>query len=261
MFMKQNFMVVLCALVFTAISFTACQKEELISPNSKISYRAATWSHTGGVCVGDEHSDLTVTFCNGLGNSCGFIQIHQVIGDDTMQLVHTAPVAGCQSATVTGVESGTYHFIGRWQRTGKPSDCPGEQTGWIDYFVEVEPCGCDDSFTAACGGAEACADRDHSITFTYVAGDDGNVVIQGGLNANATDICTSSSEGTVIPWGNENNADVRRLVTDVEECDIVTVTISWNGPGNTGSWSAKLNGTAVGGDLDTGYLSAQNCTD
>ena len=265
--MKKTFLTAFSgfALLF-AVLFVGCQQEDQVAPDGKITFRdpptactnaAPTWSSgSSTLCAGDP---LTVTFC--VSASCGLQQMFYLVAPgDWDNVAQELPTDGCVSYTIPAAAAGTYTFGGHY--VGNGGGC-GQNVCSVNQNVNIQSytvvaCGCDDSFTAECSD-DGCGEN--TITFTYVAGEDGSVVIQGGLNANAVICSVASSEGTVIPWGNPNDASVRRLAVDVEECDEVTVTISWDGPGNTGSWSAKRDGTAVGGDLEDGYLSAQDCSD
>lgn len=99
------------------------------------------------------------------------------------------------------------------------------------------PDGCENEMTAAlaCGAT-------NTVTYTFYAEEAGPVVIQGGLNANATITDASSNvltRNTTHPSVSNSNASVTRWEGDVDACQMVTVTVSWTGPASVGDWSAK----------------------
>lgn len=96
--------------------------------------------------------------------------------------------------------------------------------------------GCDNEMTADL----TCGDT-NTVVFTFYAEEAGDVVIQGGLNANAS-ITSASAVGVDQVFGHPSTngkADVTRWAGNVDACEMITVTVSWTGPATIGDWSAK----------------------
>lgn len=269
--MKTSFLSGLSGLAFLLILLTGCQKEELSSPNGRISPRAPHFSYSpeSPACLGEE---VTVTFDNLYGNNCGNTQIQQWIGGEWIQVAMGTPVNGELSYVFTPAAAGEYRFRAKWSATGGPS-C--SNTGANIGFTEEDPlevvvCGCDNELSAVVSCSEDACNR--SVTFTYTAGDDVDaIVIQGGLT-HFTTICTATATGGLVqnlthPSLLNSNANVTRWeASGVEECDEFTVTITWTSTNNaaliTGEWTVKDgNGNALAYlcPLDCAGNSAEVC--
>ena len=250
--MKQHLITVLSALCFLTFTMTSCQKEESVTPNSQLTFRAPpacnpanpTWTNNAP-CAGE---DLTVTFC--VSATCGLQQMfYEVAPNDWVKVAQEQPTDGCVTYTIPNAAAGAYKFQGHYN--GNAGGCGQNvcNVGQNDYTytVNVIACGCDDELTAdvACT-SDAC---NRSVTFTYTAGDDYDaIVVQGGLT-HFTTICTATATGGLVRNTTHNsvlnsNANVTRWeASGVEECDELTVTITWTSTNNasliTGQWTVK----------------------
>ena len=261
------------ALLF-AILFVGCQQEDQVSPDNKLTYRARPGSLPPDNCLPNNPTwtfndpcpgeDLTVTVC--FNADCGQAQIQYESAPGVWdQVASENPLIGsCLTATITDAAAGTYNFRTAYQSSG--NDCnfcavhfagAGEhENSHNSTTVEVCDEGCDDELDLTCSDG-GCGD--HELTVTFTAGAAGTYTIQGGINASAVICSESSSKGTLVPFGNPNDASVRRLVVDLVECEEVTIVIGWTGGSNTGNWSSKIGGVPVGGECDgtdgcpTGY--------
>jgi hypothetical protein len=158
------------------------------------------------------------------------------------------PTDGCISYTIPSASAGAYNFRGQYN--GNSGGCGQDvcNVGYNDYTytATVVSCGCDDELSADVSCTEDACNR--SVTFTYTAGDDYDaIVVQGGLT-HFTSICTATATGLVQnldhPSLDNSNANVTRWeATGVEECDELTVTITWTSTNDdpliTGKWTVK----------------------
>jgi hypothetical protein len=243
--MKQNIITFIggCLLSIFMIS---CQKDEIANPQITPrvpSNSIGTWTHTGS-CAGDA---LTVTFCNQYGNNCGDTKIQQWNGTDWILVAMGTPSAGCLSYTIANAAAGEYRFRGSWTRTGNPAQCSGENTGWVEYTVTIESCGCVDTLVASATCSNNTCNRSVTFTYTAASGFNGDVVIQGGLT-HFTTICTVTATGGLVqntthPSVTNSNANVTRWEGTVEECGEYSVTITWTSTNGaeeiTGEWTVK----------------------
>jgi hypothetical protein len=111
---------------------------------------------------------------------------------------------------------------------------------WKDYptsFVGVVCDSCENSLEVdvVCGDTT-------TASFTFTAEEAGDVVIQGGLT-NGTLILDANSNilkrNTTHPSVNNSNANVTRWEGTVEACQVVTITIEFEGGNGIGDWTAK----------------------
>jgi len=100
---------------------------------------------------------------------------------------------------------------------------------------------CEDEFSAVLD----CTDPDaKTLTVTFTAENAGDYVIQGGLTAGAvigSSSATAGFEQNTLhrSWTGPNPARVTRWEGSLDECETVTVTITYSGGAGVGSWSAK----------------------
>jgi hypothetical protein len=244
--MKNNLFATLCCAFLLTLGMTSCQNEESVTPTEKISYRAASWTHSPVTpCAGD---DFTVTFNNGASNgNCGNTQIQRWNGTQWVQVAMATPVNGALSYTELDAAAGDYLYRAQWFRTGNPTTCPGSNTGWIEYTVTVENCCTGNTLTA-----EVTCDEDatcnRSVTFTFSGAYEGPIVVQGGLTRFTT-ICAASATGGLVrntthPGVVNSNANVTRWEgTYSGECGEVSVTIDWTSTNSaaeiTGQWTVS----------------------
>jgi len=155
----------------------------------------------------------------------------------------------------SGSGSHTFNFDATWAACGVVSiraeildgtDITDIKSTQNTTYSLIGAClGCDDELTVdlQCG-------ETNTATFTFYAEEAGPIVIQGGLNANATIEAASSN----VLERNETHpavtsgatASVTRWEGDVEACEEVTVTVSWTGPANIGDWTAKRGEDTLG---------------
>lgn len=265
------------AMLVTGAIFYSCQKEQNNLPvkgQGTISLKDVsagtyfTYSNSP-ICLGDP---VTITFDNGLGNSCGNIQIQiwdpylnswvQVVGN-------TTPINGKASYTFTPDEARDYQFRGSWTRTGSPSGCPGTNTGWneADPYLTVEVCGCETAFS---GEAVSCDySREANYTFTY-DGELDYVKIQGGLTnwaggdavvhlnnefiAFNGDGIGSVGDYTIKQWTPGGSSNRIISVEGPASCDPIVINITWNvthlTDTITGDWTAEDSDGDSLGEVD-----------
>jgi hypothetical protein len=117
----------------------------------------------------------------------------------------------------------------------------GTATYTIDYELqELCPQGCDDELTPllVCGPP-------NTFTVTFKAGEAGDYVIQGGLNAKVDgDLVTWDATKGDFNLGHQSvlnsNSNVIRWEGTLVECEEVTITVTFSGKCETGEWTAKL---------------------
>lgn len=110
---------------------------------------------------------------------------------------------------------------------------------FTEITVTVEDCNdCINELTADL----TCNETSNTLVMTFTAEEAGDIVIQGGLNANTkilskeSNILTSNEDH---PSFKEFNANVTRWEGYVEACEEVVITIEFEGVGEVDNWSAK----------------------
>jgi hypothetical protein len=254
----------LIALFALTIFMPSCQKDEISnSGDDALSYRSAT-SFTFSVNPAMPGDSIVITYDAENGADCGQIQL-QVSGPDGEGWVTSGkpirPDSGIATILFVPEEPGEYHVRAKYTRTGKPSSCDFESSGWIeaaDFLIvegdssgmeedtsgmEEDTSACEASFT---GEAISC-DSTREVVFTYVFDEDLNhIKIQGGLTNGTMEDAVVTVVGADLDVtqrtpGHSSN----RIITlegSVEACTEVTITITWNstnqGSTITGEWSA-----------------------
>jgi len=235
--MKRNLFLrgVLVALV-SGTMFWSCEKEVESFENDltlkKASAQSAsTINYSATACVGESHlftlvaptgANLQVQAELAPGVWTQIFQVSSsVVATNNFSYVFTAP----------GTVNIRYKVGGGGYTTSTP--------------VVVENCGCETTLRAVTSCDEA---GNRTATFTLTVAEAASFKLQGGLTNFTAELYTVvASTGTVstkIP-GNSSN----RVITvggEVEACETVTVTVSWNstngGDSITGDWSVELNG-------------------
>jgi len=247
----------LIALFALTLFMSSCQKDELSNGDGDaLNYRSAT-SFTYSVNPGLPGDSIVIIYDAENGADCGQIQL-QVSGPGGEGWATSGkpmqPDSGIATILFVPEEPGEYHVRAKYTRTGKPSSCPYESSGWIEAAellivagdtseMEGDTSDCEASFT---GVAVSC-DSTREVVFTYVSDADYNhIKIQGGLtNGTIEDavvtIVGADLDVTQRTPGHSSN----RIITlegSVEACVEVTITIMWNsinqGSTITGEWSA-----------------------
>ena len=260
--MNLKSLATLSGIFFVLLLFAVgCQQEDQVAPGSKLTFRAPPECITNDPvytfntpCPGE---DLTVTVC--FPANCGQAQIQYEESPGVWtQIAQVNPLTlGCLTGTLLNVVAGTYNFRTAYQSSGGGCNfCAvhfegAQQNAFSHASTTIESCGCDDELEAvvSCESDGLLCNSNRHVTFTYTAGGDYDaIVIQGGLT-HFTSVCSKSSTGGLVentthPSVTNSNANVTRWETsDVEECDVFTVTINWNStngdPLITGQWTVK----------------------
>lgn len=244
------------SLFLNALLFTSCQKDDdLASSGVQLSNRdPESFAYSiNPAMVGDS---IEIVFDAGNGADCGHIQI-QVSGPDGEGWHGGKPIApdsGLATLLFIPELPGTYAVRAKYTRTGKPSACDFESTGWLiapDSLVvegdttgmEEDTASCEASFT---GEAISC-DSSREVVFTFIPDHDlSHLKIQGGLTNGTLDDAEVTVVGADLDVtqrrpGNSSN----RIITiqgSAEACVPITITITWmssnTGSVITGDWSA-----------------------
>lgn len=239
-----------------SLFFTSCQKDELHEPSIG-SRDAFSFSYSANqVSPGDS---VTVTFDIGNGADCGHVQVQMTgAGGGWSQVVnHEVPDSGVVTFVVVPDAPGDYGFRAKYTRTGKPSSCPFESTGWVDAEELLEVLGDEDDEeeqdSLACesyfsGEAISC-DSAREAVFTFVSAEDLDYVkIQGGLtnftldSAAVVTVTGADFDVRQRTPGHSSNLIIT-LEGSVTACDTVTINVQWNSSNQgayiTGDWSAS----------------------
>ena len=241
-----------------AVLFNSCQKEIL---NNDLATRSAANQFLSysedQICLG---SEVTISFNNGYGNSCGMstIQVSADGGNTWSALGSGAPSDGIFSYTYALSAAGEYLYRAHYVSSGpgcSGSTIPFNQTVASFPLVVSANC-CSTSFS---GIALSCDDtREALFTFTSEEALD-FVRIQGGLTnftGQDAEIIVTGGDLSVQQWtpGTSSNR-VIRLEGSVAACETVTILIRWNStngdPVITGSWTVKdANGVELAPSVD-----------
>lgn len=247
----------LLALLSLIVLMPSCQKDEITSSGDEsFSYRSAT-SFTFSANPAMPGDSVVITYDAENGADCGQIQF-QVSGPDGSGWNSSGrpiqPESGIATYLFLPQEPGEYRVRAKYTRTGKPSSCDYQSSGWIEaadlLIVEGDTSqmggdttSCEASFT---GEAISC-DSTREVVYTYVSDVDLNhIKIQGGLtNGTLEDpvvtVAGADLDVTLKTPGNSSNR-VITLEGSVLACDTVTITITWlsgnQGDVITGEWSA-----------------------
>ena len=243
-------------LFILAIGFTSCSvesidsTENLLTADARFNAQATSSSEMlfeDLVCMGEE-TTITVNFPqrkNPQGNNQPTTVEVQLMGASGWVSIYLGEELNNTTTTSFGYtfeEEITYAL--RYKITGN--------TGWVNptQYLEVEDCStCDNLLVAdlVCGDV-------NKLTLTFTALEEGPIVIQGGLNKWA-EIKSAVGVGVekVDKPGNAGSADVTRWAGDVDACEVVTITIEFEGGYEIGDWTAKR-----GEDL-LGSTDAQSC--
>ena len=268
---RLSFFSILCLFAYT-VMITSCQKDELSSATDDgISIRSATsfTFSSNPASIGDT---VIVTYDAENGADCGHIQL-QVSGPDGEGWITSGkpiePDSGIATILFVPEEPGEYHVRAKYTRTGKPSSCGFESSGWVEsadlLLVEGDTTGMEDDTTGMEDDSTSCegsftgeaisCDSSREVVFTYVPDDDYNHIrIQGGLtNGTLEDAVVTVTGADLditqrIPGHSSNR--IITLEGSVEACTTITITITWNSSNQgdviTGDWSATGGYTVDG---------------
>jgi hypothetical protein len=252
-----------CSFLLMTFLFVGCQKEEeLALADVQLTDRdPETFTYSlNPATVGDS---IEIEFDAANGADCGQIHIQWSLdGEDWIEETPVTPDSGIGTILLIAEEPGEYLVRAKYQRTGNPSSCDFESTGWLlspDVLVVeadttgVDPDSCETVFT---GEAISC-DSTREVVYTLVAGEDiSDLKIQGGLTSGivgdvTVDVQGADLEVTQRTPGNSSNRIIK-LTGSVAACDSVTITVSWVSSKNaeiiTGEWSASGAGSTLSVD-------------
>ena len=270
--MKTNRTLTLIAgLLFSSLLFFSCQKEKtsslISSENSEVLKSKATVSTsenlvTSGVSAGSYFTysannvcpgtTVTVTFSNTQGKDCGDFHM-QMWGPNDIDWVNvtsslSAPSGGTVSYTFVANDLGDYRFRGQWIRTGSPTSCSGDNTGWQEANpkLSVVEC-CPFTGEAFSGEAISCGTSREAI-YKFSSKDGVSYFkMQGGLtNFTGADAVVTVTGGNLTksqwtPGGASNR--IIKVEGSVAACEEITINIKWNSTNSggiiTGAWSVK----------------------
>ncbi|MEP6793737.1 MAG: hypothetical protein ABJB16_05375 [Saprospiraceae bacterium] len=236
---------------------SSCQKDTATPDDGqKITNRdiqSFTYS-LDSVSVGDS---VLITFHLGTDADCGHVQI-QVSGADGNGWHGGQPIAPDSGmATLMFVPSapGEYLVRAKYTRTGKPSSCDYESTGWLlapDPIIvgesenenpEEDSTSCDASFT---GEVLICDSTAREVLYTFVSDvDQDHLKIKGVLtNGVVGDVEVSIVGADLDITQKTPGQSSNRLITlegSVMACDTVFITVAWTSSKHdnviTGNWN------------------------
>ncbi|MES2648250.1 MAG: hypothetical protein V4717_15340 [Bacteroidota bacterium] len=274
--MKRISLLLVAATMISAITFVGCQKEVASTSAKKTNagpLAAMTYpASCSAVCIEHGSGDYytkTGSFTGAIGSNSKAIAytVYNTETDFVVVLNYTrTPAASGSGSTVKVTVNGndqtkvltnsvnqTYTFplasgwkacdVTTWSLTEVPLfDGALPITGGDTYGL-IGVCNpCVNALTADYG-------CDGSVTFTFTATEAGPIVIQGGLTDDAI-ISTASSNvltrNLTHPAVINSSSSVTRWEGTVEACQVVTVTITFEGGNGIGAWSAKRNDVVLG---------------
>lgn len=261
--MKRKFFLLgALALIVAGGIFWSCQKEELLNPEEGLDLKKAKVStmQTGNqllwddpVCTSAEHT-FTFNFPQRTTPNGKELEseahVELKLNGEWMEI--TDGEVGNTSVVIyyTFNDPGTYEI--RYKTTGS----------WDEndiVSVEVVDCtDCEDEFTLA--DVSECNAETRYAEFLFVAGEDGEVKIQGGLT-NGADVVSSEiwlndiqlMEGDIpveLNYG-VTAGHVHNWIGTLHECDKVIIKLSWTATQGTGEemideWTVERDGITVG---------------
>ncbi len=247
------------SLFCSSLYFTSCQKDDSLGTSDlQLSSRdPQSFSYSQNPAqVGDS---VIIVFDLGNDADCGHVQV-QVSGPDGSGWENggkpMTPDSGMVSVLFIPEQPGWYLVRAKYTRTGKPSSCPYENTGWLvasdTLFVEGDPDMADSTACEALFTGEAIScDSSREAVFTFVAAEDiEHLKIQGGLtNGVIGDVEVTVDGADLDIYQKTPGHSTNRVITlegSAVACDTITITLVWTsgnpGPVITGEWSASGGG-------------------
>jgi hypothetical protein len=262
---KFSMLLTLAAFIIGGTIFNSCQKEETQqTPEKKVENMlkatepcVATFAASNAEIVyTNDYFNVTVTAWNDLNNT--YFTITRIGGNMTVRYASpgqelTQTTAGTILEGGTTVTTTVANPIG-WG-CGDPvtisyyvSGLGGGsnntfQSGVITFNLHCLCVGCEDELITELECGEAGDANEFKVTFK--AGEAGDYVIQGGLNAKVDGELVSfeADKGTFNQTHSSvsnSNANVIRWEGTLEECEEVTIVVTFTGKCETGTWTAKL---------------------
>lgn len=220
-------------MVVAGAIFWSCQKDELLNPDDAMLKKGKvaatvvenplTWTE---VCAGE---DLVLTLI-GSGNR----QIQHLVNDNWINEGNISNGDEPLIITIENISAGIHYFRYKIGSGG---------------FTDLEPivipsCDCQDLLkeNLICGENGS----PNKLTVTFTAGEAGEYVIQGGLNAKVDGTVVSMESNNNGSFNTEHsgvvnsNANVIRWEGTIEACKDVEIIVEFSGKCEIGDWTAKI---------------------
>jgi hypothetical protein len=185
-------------------------------------------TYDNNVC---QDETVTATFGGTGFTGTRTIQIQKLVGGEWEQVFQQASASTGAIANLGILPVGVHTF--RWKVSG-----PNGPNN-IVFTVTVLQCGCEDEFSAVLNCTNPNA---KTLTVTFTAENAGDYVIQGGLTSGAiigSAVATADFIRNTSHRSAGGPSNVTRWEGSLDDCETVTVTITYSGGSGVGDWSAK----------------------